>query len=216
MLLGMLAFVATPQAYATAELQLTSGATNVIVSDNGSGDLDPTVGQIIFSGAVGDWNINLTTGLSHGPGLAAMDLGSTDATSTGPSTLIIEFSDTGFTVGAPGFEVRATGHITNSGSGTATIDSWFDNSNVLFGQGGSIATLGPFSPSYDATGSSAGPGVPLYSLTEQITLTSGTGGVEWSTDTTLSAVPEPASVALLGGVLLFTVSAIRRKARRAS
>ena len=79
-----------------------------------------------------------------------------------------------------------------------------------------------------ATGSS-GTGGPFsstspYSITEEVTVTIG-AALANSTDKTFqlsgnvstvpAAVPEPASVSLLGGVLLLTAGAIRRKIRRA-
>jgi len=209
-LLGLALALSAQMAFATATLRLTNGASTVTVTDNGVGDLDGATGQVIFSGAVGVWNINITSGLSTGPGVVEMDLGSIDATASGPSTLVIEWSDQSFNLPSPSFHLDASGTLL-SGSGTAKIDAWFDNGNSIFGHGGYIAGLGPFSTSYSSAIDGGGPGVPLYSMTEQVTLTAAAGGVKWSTDTGLTTVPEPGAVMLLGSVLVLCASALRRK-----
>ena len=58
---------------------------------------------------------------------------------------------------------------------------------------------------------------PNYSLDEKITLTLTAGSqTNFSASTTLVQTPEPMSIALLGGILLFTTGAIRRKRNQAS
>ena len=59
-------------AMATVELRLTditTGSTSTIIGA-------PDVGgsAVTFNGAVGNWSINLTTGLSSGPGTSIIDL----------------------------------------------------------------------------------------------------------------------------------------------
>ncbi|MBV8132819.1 MAG: PEP-CTERM sorting domain-containing protein, partial [Alphaproteobacteria bacterium] len=41
-----------------------------------------------------------------------------------------------------------------------------------------------------------------YSLTEDLVLTAGSGGVKWSTDSSIAPAPEPASLTLLGSALV--------------
>jgi hypothetical protein len=56
-----------------------------------------------------------------------------------------------------------------------------------------------------------------YALDELITLTLGGGGqINFSASTTLTQVPEPASIALLGGALLFGASRLIRRKRNQS
>ena len=85
---------------ATAEagvaLRLTQGMTVVTVNDDGAGDLaggDPDT--IIFSGAVGVFNLNVTTGLVLPDTILPeiMHLNSIDQ-SQGAGTLTIEFTAT--------------------------------------------------------------------------------------------------------------------------
>lgn len=216
--LGMAALALSAQ-MATAALSMRFTATNpaggpVTIVDctgacGGAADTNGNAGQMNVSLAIGGWTVNIVGGLSLGPNTILMDLSSLNATSSGNSTLKIELTDTGINVAAPGFKVDASGHIV-TGTGTADISARFDNTNTAFG-GVNQHIAGPFSGAYTATGNFAGPGVPLYSLTEQIVLTSGAGGVTWSTDTSLTAVPEPGAVMLLGTALVFCASKLRRK-----
>jgi hypothetical protein len=116
-------------AFATAELKLTSGATTVTILDNGAGDTNPAVGQISFNGAVGSWGINTPSGITFGPTGPIMDVGSLDATASGTAApLTITFTDTGFSTPSPGFMLASSGHIV-TGTGTAAIKGWVDNTN---------------------------------------------------------------------------------------
>ena len=213
--LGLMLIAMSSVAFGSAQLTMSDGTTTVVVNDNGSGDLDSAPGTIIFSGAIGTWSVNVQVGVSLGPGTSHMDLGST-ALSTGASTLTIKFSDVGFTTLASPFNLTYTGGTPTNGS--ATGKGFVDNSNTLYGTASQIgSTLGPFTGGFNAS-TSGGSGTPLYSLTEQVALTStGLNSSTFSTDLSLTgvAVPEPASVALLGGVLLLTARTIRRRMRRA-
>ena len=82
----------------------------------------------------------------------------------------------------------------------------------------------PASPSITATGSfqndkSGTIGVlpTPYAIDEVITLTLGArSSMNFSASTTLTATPEPMSVALLGGVLVLTGGLMRRKRKQTS
>jgi hypothetical protein len=186
-------------AMATVELELTSGASTsgvIVGSPCGTGSC------VLFSGTVGAWSINLTTGNSDGAGNPTMDLSSLNATSGGGAApLDIELSDNGFNLGSSLFGLVSSGH-TVSGSGTATYTAYFDTGNADFAKTTLIGTLGTFAGLYAATTTGAGTVVTPYSLTEDVVLTAASGGVQWSTDSSIAPVPEPASLTLLGSALL--------------
>jgi len=185
-------------AMATVELQLTSGLSTTGVYVGAPCGAETCV---LYSGTVGAWTINLTTGNSAGPGNPTMDLSSLNATSSGSAEpLHVELSDNGFSVGSPLFLLTSSGHLV-SGSGTATYSAYFDTGNTDFAETTLIGTLGPFSALYAANTTGAGTAVTPYSLTEDLVLTAGAYGAKWSTDSSIAPVPEPASLTLLGSAL---------------
>jgi len=185
-------------AMATVELELSSGLSTTIVGAScGTGET-----CVSYSGSVGAWDINLTSGNSAGPGSPTMDLSSIDANTAGSAApLHVELSDNGFSVGSPLFLLQSSGHIV-SGSGTATYGAYFDTGNTDFTETTPIGTLGPFSGAYATSTTGAGPAGTSYSLTEDLVLTAGAGGVKWSTDSSITPAPEPASLTLLGSALV--------------
>lgn len=186
-------------AMAMVELELTSGlsTTGFIV-----GAPCGTEGCVSFSGIVGAWTINLTGGNSAGPGNPTMDLSSLNATTSGAAMpLEVEVSDNGFSVGSPEFFLASSGNLV-SGTGSATYSAYFDTGNTDFAKTTLIGTLGPYSASYATNQVGGGTSVTPYSLTEDLMLTAGVGGVKWSTDSSIAPAPEPASLTLLGSALV--------------
>jgi len=96
--------------------------------------------------------------------------------------------------------LTASGQIF-SGSGTATYNAYFDAGNTDFAKTTLIGTLGPFSGLYATSTTRAVTAGTPYSLTEDLVLTAGASGVRWSTDSSITYVPEPASLTLLGSAL---------------
>lgn len=179
---------------------VTTGATTGTIV----GTAIPGGSIVSFSGAVGHWNINLTTGFSNNaPGVASIDLSSLNATSTSSDTLDVQLTDNGYAVKVSSFDLQSSGHIV-SGSGSATLSGYYSTTNALFAKTTQIdSTLGPFTGGYNARANGAGTGgVIPYSLTEDLTLIAGRRGVEWSTDSSITGVPEPASLSLLGSALV--------------
>ncbi len=108
----------------------TIGAPDVYVTDGGPGDINPALGVITFSGAIGQFIVNVTTGISK-PVYPASDshiqLVSIDVNSVGAGALNIYFGDTGFfsPLGGDFFG----GGVSAPGS-TVTLEAFFDNSNA--------------------------------------------------------------------------------------
>lgn len=212
-LAGMVAFMSAP-AYATVTITLTNGASTVTLADGAAGDSCGAANCVTFNGALGNYIVNVSTGISNNGLNPYLDLASVNlALGANAGLLTITTSQTGYTATAPQFNFQVGG--TSSLGGSSSFSAYGGNSNTLFDtshQIGSTLTFpgSPYSGSITGGGNTVNP----YSLTLVATLNGVTAGAA-SFDAAINAVPEPASVALLGGVLLFTAGAIRRKMRRA-
>jgi hypothetical protein len=126
------------------------------------------------------------------------------------------YSDTGFVlpVAAGGFVT--TYSTTQSGSGSTSESAYFDDTNALFNEATSIGTVGPFAVS--GVGSASGgtiAAVPNYSLTLDQIFTANGSAVSFSADGDITAVPEPASLTMVGTGLIGLAGLLRRKLLRA-
>jgi hypothetical protein len=188
------------------------------------GDLNPIAGTDTVAGTVDGWTISITSGTSASPSdvPVGLDISSFTATCTGAvgtgcskDALDIQFSDINFSPANPAF---VTGYSLTSltGTGSTSESAYYSNSNKLFAETTLIGKVGPFTGL--AAGSATGGvgSVAPYSLTLDQAFAADAGGasVSYSADGAVSSVPEPAAVVLLGTVLLFCASKLRR--RRAS
>lgn len=189
----------------TLELQLTSGGSTAVAVGTPCGG--GTELCVLFSGTVGAWVINLTTGDSTGPNSATMDLSSLNATTSATADpLEIQLSGTDFTAGDTLWSLQSSGHLA-SGTGTAQYSAYYDNTDSILSETTLIGMLGPYSSLYAASQSFTTSVSAPYSLTEDVYLTAGPSGAQWSTDSSIAPAPEPSALLLVGlglGALLFT------------
>lgn len=201
--LAALAFVVPTDRANALTLKLSDGGANTVVIP-GAG------GSVIFIGAVGIFDFNITGGLSSLP-VPSMDLSSLSR-STGAGTLTISLTDTGFT-GAGGllsFMNSIGGTLPTAAS--LTVKTYFDATNTAFGTGTLLTTqsFGPIAFSGDLS-AAVGPFAGLYSLTEIVTITFARAG-NASFDSQLQATPIPAALPLFAsGLGALGFAAYRRK-----
>lgn len=234
-----MAVVFAPRAHAlmmTLDDLGTPGIDAIIVDDvdggigfltpkglSNSPDLYAGDGALMFSGSVGSFIVNVTTGLSKPiighPGMARIDLNSVNV-SGAAGVLEIMVTDTDF-LALPYQDTEGV-VLTNEWGGTAdgevTAQGWVDPGNANFGMGFSTGLQGPFgSGAFSDTVSiltAPFPGIAPFSLTEVVRITHTAPGMATSFDKSLTAtpIPEPATM-LLFGIGLITVAGIGKRKR---
>lgn len=203
-----------PAAFAVPELKLTSGLTTVDILDASSKDSCKVADCVTYNGAIGSWQVDVTTGLEGG--LPFFDLNSLNAIRTGgqKSPLTITFSDDGLKLpSAFVFDVGGTLSSTSLNR-NITFRAWADK--VKFGHAKEIGSPLTFHTSA-FSGSTKGPTGPNSALTISAFLDLGKLNAKGSMsfDAALAgAVPEPATISMLGGALLLMGTALRRRMKR--
>ena len=196
MIMFMLAFVfamTVQNVQAVPVLYLSDGVTTMTIADGGINDLTATIGVVTFSGAIGNWAVNVTTGSTFGgaPTLPYMDLNSLNQTSSGGGSLKIWFSDSGYAF--TGDILTSVGGTT---SGNATFQTW-----INYNGGTQLSQLGAFGPgAFSGTaGATTATLLPTNTLDLIAIIThQGKGSSSFNYELTSKAVPEPGTIMLLG------------------
>jgi hypothetical protein len=220
----------TRPADAAFKLRLTQGAVVKNIVDNGVGDLSPVVGQIVFTGQVGNYQINTVTGLSKGvlvsgPNKAQMDLSSLDTSCVSAAcsaaanlTLKIELTDTSFL--AMPSKGKLFGSVGGTVNGTATYKGYVSTTNTEFATSPTSVSMGPFvdvhpgttSTAFSGTDSKTHGALSPYSMTLVTTIVHPrTRALSTSYDFELDNVPEPALLSMFGVGLAAAAAAARRR-----
>jgi hypothetical protein len=235
-------FAAASPADAAFRLRVESGTTagpGVVITDNGTGDLNSSVGAIVYSGAISQFTLNVTTGVTTpyliAPGFYdAMDLSNVTINSSGAGTLRLILENDGYN-NAPNGQVLLQsdvgGTLTAPGGSNVTFATYAANGSATPDLGsdvypaGSLATVtgigaGGASTVTQTFGSgpfSGSDGVTfnntgLYSLYTVVTVNF-TGAGMVSFDQTFGTAPAPAGVVLLlSGLPVLGVGAwVRRR-----
>ena len=216
------------QAEAGLILMLSDTADNasVTIVDNGIGDMSSDLGVVTFVGKIGEFSVNVSTGLSSpviGSGLLPqLDLNSVDAKLTGSKAdvLTIKLTDTGWapTIHSTTLTQEVGGTLSGS-IASVNFNTFVDPTNMAFGTGAgtSSGTALAFSSSpYSGSNNlQYGPMGGPYSLTEVAVLSAHAGAGNVSYDFAVAAVPEPSSLVMAGFAVLAGLGVVYRKTRRA-
>ena len=203
---------AATMAIAVPTLTLSvDGAPAIMCADNAPCDGNPLPGVVVWDViGIPGLTVSVTTGIA--PPVTTLpqlqDMNSIDVTSAGAHTIVLMFSSTGYT-SAPGTIFGSFGGTLTAGM-TVDAKSWASVTNALFAMTTPLGEIGPFGPpAFSGTSTAAIGAIAPYSLTQQVTVTTGAAGGSFSGDYQLQ-IPEPGSIAL-AGIALFALGALGRR-----
>jgi hypothetical protein len=198
-----------------------NGCFNNVSNPNGIlGDSNPNAETTTAAGTINGWLITVTSGTSFSPAddPFGLDVSSLSATCVGgaaacsASPLDIKFSDISFSPANPAFLTGYSATISGSGSGSTSESAYYSNTNNIFAETTLIGTVGPFTATSGGSATGGVGSVAPYSLTlDEVFTDTGTNPISFSVDGSLSSVPEPGAIVLLGSILVLCAGLFRRR-----
>lgn len=192
-----------PPASAALVLQLESGGVKETIYDGGANDGEGLAGLVGYSGVIGGWKLNLSTGFGNSlSSFFGVHLNSVNMSSSGSSPLTVRMTETNLRYGLPdGAFLPISGAIGGVSGGDIDFALFADDGNAEFGKSSKLwaesATKGAFS----ATGGSYMVTSDPFSLTLEVTMDHHSSAKITSFDFE-GRVPEPATLALFGLALI--------------
>src|SRR5437016_11099611 len=201
---GVLGLASAPSAHGIATLSISDGLGHTLNLSNSSG-------AFAYTGALGNFTLNITSGVATGDAL----LPGLNFSATGTGTLTIMFSNTSFGT-LPG---SISSQISGQTSGITGFATFADAGNRLFSTTTLLSKGGPFTAGAFSGTASALPVPGPFSLTEKIVIVQSVFGTT-SFGTTVKdpvvvgpvvTVPDAGATAPLLALALLGIGLARRK-----
>jgi hypothetical protein len=203
---GVLGLASAPSAHGIPTLSISDGLGHTLNLSNSSG-------AFTYTGALGNFSLNITSGVVTGDAL----LPGLNFSATGTGMLIISLSNTSFGTLAGSISSQISGQT----SGTTAFATFADAGNRLFNISTLLSKGGPFtSGTFSGAASATYPVPGPFSLTEKIVIVQSVFGTT-SFGTTVKdppvvapvvpTVPDAGATAPLLGLALLGIGLARRK-----
>ncbi len=203
---GVLGLASAPSAHGVPTLSISDGLGHTLSLSNSSGG-------ITYTGTLGNFSLNITSGVATGDAL----LPGLNFSATGTGMLTILVSNTSFGT-LPG---SISTQISGQTSGITAFGTYADAGNRLFGNTTLLSTGGPFmGGAFSGTASATFPVPGPFSLTEKIVIVQSVFGTTSFGTTvidpvvtvpTVAIVPDAGATAPLLGLALLGIGLARRK-----
>ena len=197
-----------------AALTISDGVNPLMTfTDNGAGDLNSGMGQMFVVTNVGVWNLTITSAITKpatgSPTSPVMDI-TIQAISSAAGTLEYTFSDNNFLLSPGTVNAVVTGQIIYGAPATVGYTVYGDPFNIVGAEPYFLASTG--TTPLPVVASNSGPlGLATpYSLTQDVKLNA-SGATDISIDASLTVVPEPGTLALVGVGVMGMVAFARRR-----
>jgi len=203
---AVLGLASAPSAHGVPTLSISDGLGHTLNLSNSSGG-------ITYTGTLGNFSLNITSGVATGDAL----LPGLNFSATGTGILTIMFSNTSFGTLAGSISSQISGQT----SGMTVFGTFADAGNRLFGTSTLLSTAGLFKGgAFSGTASATYPVPGPFSLTEKIVIVQSAFGTT-SFGTTVKdppgvapvvpTVPDAGATAPLLGLALLGIGLARRK-----